>query len=528
MKKSFVRYLIVAGIIILLGLSIEEYFSSIPNDKSPKYKNLSIYGDRPNIIMFMMDDLNDWVTPLGYDQVKTPNLDRLASSGVNFTNAHAPGVFCAPSRTAILTGMYASTTGCYKNEVFHYDHPDLVTLQMAFKNGGYNAYGAGKIYHHRSGYVDLRGWDEYFTRSQQVKDMAYEMNSYHMTDVPLPDPWPHSPYYTQTDRKGGSAGHLDWGPIPNNQEDEMADAIRTNWMVDVLERDHDKPFFMALGMYSPHYPNYAPQKYFDLYNRDDLVLPPYKEDDLEDLSPAIRKYYTNRAKQHQELEEYGALKDALHGYLASISFADAMLGRILDALEESPYKDNTLIVIWSDQGFHHGEKGHWGKKTLWQRTTQVPFIWAGKGISQNEAVGTTVSLIDIYPTLVEICGLPANRNLEGVSLVSALQNPTSSTERDIFIPHSEPESYAVVNNKWRYIHYQDGSEELYDQTRDPNEWYNLAGNEEYRTIMEELQRAAPEEFSPVATLRNDLELIVDRDTFHWELKENGTPGSEDK
>jgi len=158
-------------------------------------KNTGISGEQPNIVMFVMDDLNDWVTPLGYYQAKTPNLDRLAKSGVTFKNAHAPGVFCAPSRTAILTGMHASTTGCYSNEVFYYDHPDLVTLQMAFKQAGYNTYGAGKIYHHRSGYLDLRGWDEYFTRSQEVKDMAYEMNSYHMTDVPLPDPYPYSPYY---------------------------------------------------------------------------------------------------------------------------------------------------------------------------------------------------------------------------------------------------------------------------------------------------------------------------------------------
>ena len=254
-----------------------------------------------------MDDLNDWVTPLGYDQVKTPNLERLANSGVIFKNAHAPGVFCAPSRTAIFTGMYATTTGCYENEVFHYDHPDLLTIQMAFKNAGYNAYGAGKLYHHRSGYVDLRGWDEYFTRSQEVKEMAYEMNSYHMNDVPLPDPYPYSPYYRNTDRGRGSALHLEWGPIATEKEDEMADAMRTNWMCDVLKRDHNKPFFMALGMYSPHYPNYAPQKYFDMYNRDALEMPPYKEDDLEDLSPAIRKFYEARSRQHQELEKYGAL-----------------------------------------------------------------------------------------------------------------------------------------------------------------------------------------------------------------------------
>ena len=475
-------------------------------------------ADPPNVIFFAMDDLCDWVGPLGYQQVITPNMDKLAQRGVTFTNAHAPGVFCAPSRTAILTGMHASTTGCYSNEVFHYDHPDLVTLQMAFNHAGYNTYGAGKIYHHRSGYLDLRGWNEYFTRSQEVKDMAYEMNSYHQSDVPRPEPYPYSPYAKTRYKEGESALHLEWGPIPNDKEDDMAEALRTNWMCDVLKRDHKKPFFMALGMYSPHYPNYAPKKYFDMYNRDDLELPLYKEDDLEDLSPAIRKFYTNRAKQHQELEKQGALKDALQGYLASISFADAMLGRLLDALEASPYKDNTIIVFWSDQGFHHGEKGHWGKHTLWQRTTQVPFIWAGKGIAQNEKVETTVSLIDMYPTLTELCNLQANKKLEGVSLISSLQNPSSSKERNVFIPHAERGSYAVVNSHWRYIYYADGAEELYNVKKDPNEWVNLAGKEEYRNMIRQMQKTAPKEFSPAATPKNKLQLVIEGDTFHWKEK----------
>jgi arylsulfatase A-like enzyme len=520
MKNIPIRNLLITGVIVLMfSLVNVSCGTSIKNEttKSSKSNIVNNSENQPNVIMFIMDDLNDWVTPLGYEQVKTPNLDRLAKSGVIFKNAHAPGVFCAPSRTAIFTGMYASTTGCYENEIFRYDHPQLETIQMAFNNAGYNAYGAGKIYHHRSGYVDLRGWEEYFTRSQEVKDMAYEMNSYHMSDVPLPEPYPYSPYYRNSDRGGSSALHLEWGPIPNEKEDEMTDAMRTNWMCDVLKRKHDKPFFMALGMYSPHYPNYAPQKYFDMYDRDELELPPYKEDDLDDLSPAIRKFYTNRSKQHAELEKYGALKDALHGYLASISFADAMLGRLLDALESSSYSDNTIVVFWSDQGFHHGEKGHWGKHTLWQRTTQVPFIWAGKGIAKNAKVETPVSLIDIYPSLVELCNLQVDTRMEGVSLVSDLQNP-SSKERNVFIPHADRNSYAVVNSKWRYIYYYDGSEELYNLEKDPNEWDNLIGDEKYNGVIKNLKKSAPVVFAPAATPRNDLELIVEGDSFRWEKK----------
>jgi arylsulfatase A-like enzyme len=487
--------------------------------KDVEGKKSSKSANQPNVIFFAMDDLNDWVSPLGYNQAKTPNMDRLAKKGVVFTSAHAPGVFCAPSRAAIMTGLNASTTGCYGEDPFQYDHPDLVTLQMAFKQGGYSTYGAGKIYHHRGGFLDQRGWDKYFSRSQEEKDMGWEMNSYYMKDAPRPNPFPYSPYYTKPGREGdGSALHLEWGPIANEKENDMVDAIRSNWACEVLKQKHDKPFFLALGLYSPHYPNYAPQKYFDMYNRDSIQLPPYKADDLDDLPDRIRKNMENRSKQHKELEELGALKDAIHGYLASISFADAMLGRVLNALNASPDKDNTIIVFWSDQGFHHGEKMHWGKHTLWQRTSHVPFIWAGKGIPENKKVETTVSLIDMYPTFVELCNLPKVKNIEGVSLASSLKKPSGSKDRNVFLPSNEKGSYAVINTNWRYISYFDGGEELYNVREDPNEWYNLAKDEKYRPVMEEMKKSAPKVFAPEVTPKNELKLVVEGDTFHWEKK----------
>ena len=515
-----VRNLLIGGIIVLMAFSINACKEKSTNETGEASTGAKVNnsGEQPNVIFFSVDDMNDWIGPLGYTQALTPNMDRLAKAGVVFTNAHAPGVFCAPSRTAIWTGLQASTTGCYENEIFYYDYPDIVTLQMAFKQGGYNTYGAGKLYHHRGGYVDLRSWDEFFSRSQEHKDMGWEMNGYHMNDVPLPYPYPYSPYYTKSDRGGGSALHLEWGPIANEQEDDMVDAIRANWMCDVIKRKHDKPFFMGLGLYSPHYPNYAPQKYFNMYDVNALELPPYKEDDLDDLSPAIQNFYNNRKKQHKEIEGYGALKDALHAYLASITFADAMLGRVMDAVEASPYKTNTIIVLWSDQGFHHGEKGHWGKHTLWQRTTQVPFIWSGAGIPKNEKVETTVSLIDMYPTFVELCNLPVNKKLEGTSLVHALKNPSKAKERNVFIPHAQRGSFVIVNSNWRYIYYTDGAEELYNVKDDYHEWNNLAGDEKYRKIMIEMQKSAPNEFAPAATPRNDLNLVIDGDSFHWEKK----------
>ena len=184
----------------------------------------------------------------------------------------------------------------------------------------------------------------------------------------------------------------------------------------------------------------------------------------------------------------------------------------------SPYKDNTIVLVWSDQGFHHGEKGHWGKHTLWQRTTQVPFIWAGKGIVKNKKEEGPVSLIDIYPTLSELCGLDALGGLEGVSLASALQNQEQLNDRNIFVPHAERGSYAVVNKEWRYISYNDGAEELYNTGEDPNEWNNLIGDESLRPVIDELKKSAPLDFAPSATPRNSLDLVVEGDSFHWEKK----------
>jgi arylsulfatase A-like enzyme len=299
----------------------------------------------------------------------------------------------------------------------------------------------------------------------------------------------------------------------------MVDAMRTNWACEIIQKDHEKPFFVAVGMYTPHYTNYAPQKYFDLYNRDSIELPPYKENDLDDLSPEIRKRMLGRSKQHKELEGYGVLEDAVLAYLASVSFADANLGRIMNALESSHHKDNTIIIFWSDQGFHHGEKGHWGKHTLWERTSHVPFIWAGKGIAKNETVETTVSLIDIYPTLAELCNLNVGRPLEGTSLLTLLESPSEAKDRKVLLPYSEPDAYSIINMDWRYIHYSDGNEELYNVHEDPNEWYNLAGDEIYRETIEELQKSAPSEFAEEATDKKTLKLVVEGDSFHWEKRE---------
>jgi arylsulfatase A-like enzyme len=481
-------------------------------------KGTATNTDQPNIVFFVLDDLNDWINPLGYTQAITPNLDKLAASGVLFTNAHAPASFCAPSRTAIFTGLQSTTTGCYRDELFFYDYPDLVPLQMAFQQGGYDTWGAGKIFHHRAGSVDLRGWNEFFARSMEIKEMGYEMGS-RGSDMPLPDPYPYSPYYRETDKEFQGAPFLEWGPIADSLEDKMIAVQRTKWVCDLLSQPHDKPFFIALGLYTPHFPNYAPQKYFDMYDLSQIQVPYLKEDDLDDLPDGIRQRMINRRRMHQEtLESIDAVKDAVRAYLAAVTYADAMLGRVLDAIEENGHSDNTIVIVWSDQGYHHGEKGQWGKHTLWRQTSRVPLIFSGGNMPKNRKVSATVGLIDLYPTLIDLCNLPTQHSMDGISLFPTLLNPESASDRDLFIPFHERGSYAVVNEHWRYIFYRDNTEELYNLKEDPDEWFNLAGDEQYQPVIDQLKKAVPDEFHPGAIARTNLQLIIEGDKFHWEPK----------
>ncbi|MGI9473427.1 MAG: sulfatase [Rubripirellula sp.] len=478
---------------------------------------LNAADSKPNVLFLAVDDMNDWIGCLGTTpHAITPNLDRLAARGVNFTNAHTAGVFCAPSRAAIFSGQFASTTGCYQSPNYFVSHPEIEALQMSFSKGGYTTLGAGKLFHHPEGAIDQRGWSEFFLRNQLQRESGWPMASW-SRETPVPSPFPASVYNQGKRFKAGL--FLEWGAIPNDREEEMADTIRINWAVDQLKKKHDQPFFLACGIYAPHFPNYCPQKYFDLYDPAEIELPPYQEDDLEDLPPKIRKQKENRKRQHHDnLVKLDAVDDAIHGYLACISYADAMMGRVLDALEASPYGDNTIVVFWSDHGYHHGEKGDWGKHTLWERTSNVPFIWAGPGVEVGATTDVTASLIDMYPTLVEMCGLPKpHQPLEGESLASTLNDPSAAKDRNVFLPYMNPGEYAIINRDWRYIRYGEDGEELYDLRNDPNEWNNLASDKRHADRKVEMSRFAPQEFAAheqKLNVRKDL--VVEGDTFRWE------------
>ena len=478
------------------------------------YQSVSA-AERPNVLFLAVDDMNDWIGCLGKTpRAITPNIDKLAKSGVNFTNAHTAGVFCAPSRAAIFSGQFASTTGCYQSANYFVDHPDIESLQTSFAKAGYSTFGAGKLFHHPAGAVDVRGWTHFFLRNPEQRQTGWPMNSW-SEETPFPETFPASIYNRGQEITGGM--FLEWAGIPNHKEKEMADTKRVNWAVEQLKVKHEKPFFLAVGLYAPHYPNYCPQKYFDLYDPQKIALPPIKKDDLDDLPDKIKKMKTGRSRIVQKLQSLDAWDDAIHGYLASISYADAMIGRVLNTLEQSPYAENTIVVLWSDHGYHLGEKGDWGKHTLWERTSNVPFIWAGPGVAKNKTTDVTVSLIDMYPTFQEMCELPKTRQkLEGTSIASTLADPDKAEDRTVFLPHMHPGEYAIINRDWRYIRYGEDGEELYNLNKDPSEWNNLAGQSKYAGLKIEMASLAPKDFAPPAKkLHAKRDLFIKDGSFEW-------------
>jgi arylsulfatase A-like enzyme len=269
------------------------------------------------------------------------------------------------------------------------------------------------------------------------------------------------------------------------------------YAADVLSRRHAGPFFLAVGIFRPHVPWFNPKAYVDQYPLEDIQVPVVPEDDLEDLGEWARLRATDRASRHDKLVDFGEWEQAVRAYQASITFSDAMIGRVLDALERSAFKDNTIVVVWSDHGYHLGEKHHWHKRTLWERSTRVPLIihapnQKGAGRKSSRAV----NLIDLYPTLLELCGLPERPgfDLDGVSLVPLLEEPEREWNRASITTYLEG-NHALRNDRWRYIRYATGDEELYDHSRDPHEWHNLAYEKDYQQIRADLSRQLDEELN---------------------------------
>jgi len=446
---------------------------------------------RPNVLFLGVDDWRDWVGCLGgFPGVKTPNLDRLASRGLLFTNAHCAAPVCNPSRTALLTGLQPSTTGVYTNN--HWWKPALpsvVTLPQYFRQHGYYVAAGGKVFHHEPGFNDPDAWHDYYHWAEVNRQNGWS-GGYNFGG---PDVRP--PRFPMAD-VNEYRQNFDFGPV-DNPESDFPDYKVASWAAEFLARPAKDPFFIAAGMFRPHLSWYVPRKYFDMYPLESIQLPEVLPNDLADVpAAALRLQQVRIPDEHNLVVKKGRWKDAVQAYLACISFSDAMVGRVLQALEAGPHKNNTIVVLWSDHGYHLGEKNAWHKFTLWEESTRVPLIFAVPGMTKAGArCNRAVSLVDLYPTLIELCGLPKKPGLDGQSLTPLLKNPAAAWDRPALIT-SGLGNHSLRGERWRYIRYEDGSEELYDHEKDPKEWHNLAGRPEYAPVKHRLARWLPKKNQP--------------------------------
>jgi arylsulfatase A-like enzyme len=467
---------------------------------------LSSWGaERPNILMIAIDDLNDWVEPLGgHPDVKTPVMKKLASAGLTFTNAHCQAPLCNPSRTSLMTGLRPTTTGVYGLAPWFRTVPefkDVVTMPQHFQQQGYRTLIGGKIYHGGGGRK----------RAQECDVWGPGAGVGAKPKQKLIPPTP-----------GGNNPLMDWGTFPHRDEDK-GDWKVASWAVEQIETmPDDQPFFLSVGFFLPHVPCYATQKWFDLYPDESLSMPPILKGDRDDTpeSSWYIHWYLPEPRTSW-LEANNQLRPLVRSYLACVSFVDSQVGRVIDALEASPYADNTIVVLWSDHGYHLGEKAISGKNSLWARSTRVPLILAGPGIPQAARCNQPVELLDLYPTLSDLAGLNKPSSVEGLSLMPQITDPSQVRERPAICSHNAG-NHSVCDTRWRYIRYADGGEELYDRVADPNEFENLiaAGKDrsKYDSVVKMLSTWLPKKDAPLAPGSAHRILEKRDDGFYWQGK----------
>jgi arylsulfatase A-like enzyme len=429
--------------------------------------------EKPNVLFIAVDDLNDWIGVLGgHPQAKTPNMDRLASRGVIFSNAHCQSSVCNPSRASLMTSLYPSTSGIY------FLSPDVkespvasksIVIPRRFEKEGFNVFAAGKLFH------NARGINEY-----HVPNYAGQFGHF----GPMPK-----------EKLSSFPGHRlwDWGVYPD-RDDQMPDYKIASWAEERLAETQEQPFWMGVGFYRPHVPQFAPQKWFDMHPIESIQLPKVISDDLSDISSygvdiTRLKHIAPTYEWVTENEEW---KPLVQSYLACVSFVDAQIGRVLAALDEGEYGDNTYVVLFSDHGFHLGEKERFAKRSLWEDGTRVPLIIVGPNIPEGKVCAKPVQLLDIYPTLLELTNFEADPRHEGRSLVPLLEDVEADWP---YMARSSfgPGNYTTISERYRFIQYNDGSEEFYDHSKDPQEWRNLIGHAQYETIIEEHRAQIPQE-----------------------------------
>ena len=435
---------------------------------------------KPNVLFIAVDDLNTWLGCInGYSNTKTPNLDRLAAKGVLFTNAQCQAPLCGPSRASIMSGLRPSTTGIYgmiSDEKIRSENPstkDIVFLPEYFRNNGYHTMGIGKLFH------------------DHAPDGAFNESGGRVNGFgPLPEKRFVWDGLGKADKKIYGRTSTDWGAFPET-DSLMPDHQSSDWAIERLNRRYNEPFFLAVGYLRPHVPLYVPQKWFDLHPLESIEVAPYKSDDLNDVpSVALKINDLPMMPSTEWAIESGEWKKIIQAYLACVSFVDYEIGRVLDALDKSKFAENTVIVLWSDHGYRLGEKGTFAKHALWESATNAPLMFAAPNLPKGKVIGSPAEMLSIYPTLLELCGLPAYSRNEGKSLVSTMME--SKPDKKAFALTSYGmNNHAVKSDEFRYIQYEDGGAELYDHRSDPNEFTNQANNPDFRKEINVLKKYLP-------------------------------------
>ena len=459
---------------LLLGQRYAAAIGELPIAKPGKMSAVvpRNHSTKPNVLFITVDDLNDWVGCLGGNpDAKTPNLDRLAKQSVLFNNAHCQVALCYASRASFMTGMYASKTGIYNNssKKANENYRRAKHMPVWFREHGYRAMCMGKIYHNDHGKKSF--WDEIGPKTLRWG----------------PEP-PGGRQFTKRFGKKEVQDSLAWAAL-DIEKGGMPDEKIAAWGIEKLNQKYDQPFFLSLGFYKPHTPMTAPKRYFDKFDRETLTLPNVLENDLDDVPEIGRRWVLDRKPliAEEAVKQYSPTyrRELVHAYHACVALVDDCIGQVLDELDKSPYADNTIVVLCSDHGWHLGEKHHWRKWMPWEESTRSLLIVrtpkAINGGSPGSTCQRTVGLIDIYPTLADLCDLTPPKQLQGESFRRLPENPTDSWDRPA-LTSTTAGNHTVRSDHWRYIRYSDGSEELYDHKKDPHEWHNIASDPSMESI----------------------------------------------
>jgi len=455
---------------------------------------LSAFGAKPNVLFIAIDDLNDWVGVFGgHPKAKTPHLDRFATQGAMvFQNAHCPGPVCGPSRSAILSGFMPHRSGAYGNSTNMLDAPLVqthATLPEYFSRNGYLTMSMGKIshVHYKPAGTDRGQWMyDIWKPNSGINRLKQDTLTSRDQNLIRGKPGPPSDYTT------GHGSPFNYGVVGAATE-ETSDYRTAAWAAEQLNKKHEKPFFLAVGLSKPHLPFYSPQEFWDLFPEDGEYAPEIRENDLDDILLPNGKPGVKPSADYLWLKQNGLINECARAYLACCSYADHCLGVIFDGLEKSPHADNTIVIVWGDHGWHLGEKLRYRKAALWTESTRTPMMIRLPGMKKRRDCARPVNLIDFYPTLVDLCSLPAKPELDGRSLAPLLKEPAQKWHPTLTI--NGHGNASVHDERWNLIRRKNGTEELYDLEADPMEWTNLATNPEYAAEKKRLAALMPTEFA---------------------------------